>query len=424
MWVFSIDVTAAAIVPALLLGLIVSAFLVPVFTREVSSNRLFAAGVLAGIAGVFRYDIGIGLLGLNLVLIAIREFARHRGEPNRLRPLLKNCCRYLLGFALVVLPLSLWYLSVAAIHPFVNDVIIYSAKYYPHTRNLPFPKIRWSRLDNLEIYLPAAIAAVSLYAVAAHFWRIRRDEKLEEWNAFLLTFAGLTALMYSKGLIRVHPTHMYAAIVSSAPLLAVLYEYRSQLNRAARALALLLALFFFLTAGRSALRQTRLLYTQRLSVLQSIVMGSRASNDPGWCKFRSPLTVGVCFLPEDYRIRTIEFIIDHTRPDQTLFSGVPEHDRIYANDMLIYFATQRMPATRWAHFDPGLQNSYAVQAEMTRELDASAPPYIVLSRETELTREPNDSSKSTGVKLLDDYIANKYEPVLKFRMISIWQRRP
>jgi hypothetical protein len=128
-------------------------------------------------------------------------------------------------------------------------------------------------------------------------------------------------------------------------------------------------------------------------------------------------------LPEDYRIRTIEFIIDHTRPDQTFFSGVPEHDRIYANDMLIYFATQRMPATRWAHFDPGLQNSYAVQAEMTRELDASAPPYIVLSRETELTREPNDSSKSTGVKLLDDYIANKYEPVLKFRKISIWQRR-
>jgi hypothetical protein len=61
----------------------------------------------------------------------------------------------------------------------------------------------------------------------------------------LLTFAGLTALMYSKGLVRVHPTHMYAAIVSSAPLLGVLYEYRSQLNRAARALALLLALFSF-----------------------------------------------------------------------------------------------------------------------------------------------------------------------------------
>jgi hypothetical protein len=41
-----------------------------------------------------------------------------------------------------------------------------------------------------------------------------------------------------------------------------------------------------------------------------------------------------------------------------------------------------------------------------------------------LSREPNDSAKSSGVTLLDDYIYNKYQPSETFGTMSIWQRRP
>jgi len=102
--------------------------------------------------------------------------------------------------------------------------------------------------------------------------------------------------------------------------------------------------------------------------------------------------------------------------------GVTKHDRIFANDNIIYFATQRLPATHWSHFDPGLQNSYDIQVEMVHELKASAPPYIVLDSEFERIREPNDSARSSGVTLLDEYIHKAYQRVQNFGDLSIWQR--
>jgi hypothetical protein len=140
-----------------------------------------------------------------------------------------------------------------------------------------------------------------------------------------------------------------------------------------------------------------------------------------WCNGTNALTKGFCFLPEDDRVRTIEFIDSHTTPEQRLYVGTTKHDRIYANDNLIYFATQRLPATMWSHFDPGLQNSYGIQTQMIHELEVNAPPYIVLDSEYDLLREPNDSAKSTGVTLLDDYIHNKYQHIKTFGNLSVWQ---
>jgi hypothetical protein len=47
---------------------------------------------------------------------------------------------------------------------------------------------------------------------------------------------------------------------------------------------------------------------------------------------------------------------------------------------------------------------------MVDELERNTPPYIVLDSEFELSREPNDSSKSSGVTLLDRYIHDNYQP--------------
>jgi hypothetical protein len=55
------------------------------------------------------------------------------------------------------------------------------------------------------------------------------------------------------------------------------------------------------------------------------------------------------------------------------------------------------------------------------KLEVNAPPYIVLDSEYDLVREPNDSSKSSGVTLLDDYIHSKYQPIRTFGDLSVWQ---
>ena len=118
-------------------------------------------------------------------------------------------------------------------------------------------------------------------------------------------------------------------------------------------------------------------------------------------------------------MRAIEFIREHTRAGQVIYSGLTHHDRTVANDNLIYFATQRLPATHWSHFDPGLQTRYDIQQQMIGEFECTRPNYVVLDAEFDQVREPNESSISSGVTLLDDYIRANYQPVATFGTMEI-----
>ena len=73
---------------------------------------------------------------------------------------------------------------------------------------------------------------------------------------------------------------------------------------------------------------------------------------------------------------------------------------------------------------PGLrlQNREDIQREMVRELDASRAPYAILDAEFDGIREPNDSARSSGVTILDDYLARNYRQVEKFGEMSILER--
>jgi hypothetical protein len=215
---------------------------------------------------------------------------------------------------------------------------------------------------------------------------------------------------------------MYLAIIPSLLLIAVLFQHRSAFSRPVRVAISWLLWLSAVPATWSALHEVRLEYLQQSSLV-SLTQNTPAERT-AWCKMTNPLTEGYCFLPEDDRMRAIAFISSHTQPGQTLYAGLSHHDRVVANDNLIYFATQRLPATHWSHFDPDLQNRYDIQTQMVSELEEKAPPYIVLDSEFELSREPNDSAKSSGVTLLDDYIYNKYQPSETFGSMSIWQRRP
>jgi len=425
MWFVAVRVTpAAAVVPVSLLAMLSSSLLPAVFLRGVSVKRIFLAGLLAGLAAVFRYDVGVALLGVHICILAIATRFRSEGFLAGLRPILSTCCFYLLGFAAITAPPFLYYLSVAPLSPLIHDVLVYPFKYYPHARRLPLS-------TNLGVYLPLLVALLSLYIVLAHREKILRaspngqdDFNHPEWRPFVFTFAFLTAMMYLKGYVRISPVQMYLPSICSLPLIGVLFQRRLSFSRSIRfSITGLACLFFFIAIG-SSWRETKHLYAQKLSVVASLLSSVTPSGIDApstWCKTESPLTKGMCFYPEQDRIQTIEFIAARTAASQKLFVGVPRHDKIYANDNLIYFATQRLPATKWSHFDPDLQNSSGIQAQMVDELERNTPPYIVLDSEFERFHEPNDSSKSTGVTLLDDYIHSRYQPVATFGFLSVWQ---
>ena len=164
-WLFFLSGSGSTIIPVSLLNLIASALILPVFVRSVSARRMFAAGAVAGAATLFRYDTGVALLGINAFVVSIAIYLK--GGSHRLRVVLTALWPYLLAFAVVTLPPALYYLSVAPIQPFLHDIVLYPARYYHRGRNLPFPAITLIGLENLEIYLPIVVIAISLYVAAA-----------------------------------------------------------------------------------------------------------------------------------------------------------------------------------------------------------------------------------------------------------------
>jgi hypothetical protein len=126
---------------------------------------------------------------------------------------------------------------------------------------------------------------------------------------------------------------------------------------------------------------------------------------------------------EPDRVEVTRFLIQNTTPGERIFVGLTRHDKIYANDTLTYFAAARLPATRWHHFDPGLQTRADVQSDIVAELQARELRYIVLL-EWEDVMEPNDSAKSSGVRVLDDYIRQHYRPIKSYGGLSILLRDP
>jgi hypothetical protein len=131
-----------------------------------------------------------------------------------------------------------------------------------------------------------------------------------------------------------------------------------------------------------------------------------------------------CFKVSPETLETIRYVQGHTAINAPIFIGLSRHDKILANDVLLYFAVNRPPATKWHHFDPGLQTSYVIQQEMVNELQRAKPELIVLEAKWADAHEPNDSANSSGVTLLDDYLKSSYKPVARFGPNTILQAMP
>ena len=468
LWIYGLNTyISSAVFPVALLSLVSSILLIPLFVGAVTRTRLCAAGAIAGLCALYRYDTGVALLAVQVCVIAIAGYLRPDAASPRISIIASALWPYMLGFAILTVPAIIYFLSVSSIYPLVYDVIALQAKNYQRYRHMPFPGIHLKKLDDLAVYGPIVSLALSLFVLLTFASRSDSDHSAgkqersgkNELCGLLITLGVLAFVMYFKGYVRVGTLNMFISFLPSFLLTGVLFEYRMKLPRLARVLVSCLACFFIFTAMFCAAKATRFDLLQGSvpdRIVRVLLASGRPAPDPKpvwcklsnplikgfcsveddgltkpspevqatWCKLSNPLTKGFCFLADYGRMQTIEFIETHTRPDQPLFVGLSRHDRTIGNDNLIYFAAQRLPATKWSHFDPGLQNSYSIQLDIVGELKAASPPYIVLDSEFDSIYEPNDSSISSGVTLLDDFIHSKYRHVKSFGEMSVWQLIP
>jgi hypothetical protein len=97
------------------------------------------------------------------------------------------------------------------------------------------------------------------------------------------------------------------------------------------------------------------------------------------------------------------------RPPGPLFVADPRHDRVTAGDPLLYVLLDRRNPTRYDVMQPGVITTARVQREVVGDLAGTNLVVRWLDPRAE-QREPNGSGRSSGVHVLDDYLAAHFAP--------------
>ncbi len=392
----------------------------------------FAAGVAVGAALLFRQDLGVYAFVVCSAWLAWLGRAPRAGADvqGRLGGLLAP---FAAGTALLVLPVAgMLAFKIPAVDLYQNLVYL-PLEVYPKVRSLPFPtagkllgQLRAHDLDaalaSIAVYAPALVVLAGLAIQVRHAARRQpaSDEALTH-DAVIWLLLALTALFFLKGLVRVEPLHMLPALILAVVLLAAMA------GRAAPPLN---------SMGRRPFAATALISGAALLLLGAVAPfatlwptihkltrdGFQASSFAAQCRSAQTPRLS-CFKLDPIRAEVLDEVLRRTDPHDTIYVGAGRHDKIFVNNVELYFLSARRSATKWHDLHPGVQTTAGVQREMIAEMSADPPALVVLSSQWDDMQEPNASRYSSGVHLLDDYLRRDYRPVARIRHWTLLEPR-
>jgi hypothetical protein len=111
-------------------------------------------------------------------------------------------------------------------------------------------------------------------------------------------------------------------------------------------------------------------------------------------------------------------------PGSPTYVATRRADRVTSGYPLFYVLADRPDASRYDIQAPGVVTSLAVQREIVADLERARPQAVV--RDTSpitAAPEPNRSGRSSGVRVLDAYLARAYAPAERFGRFVLLARR-
>jgi 4-amino-4-deoxy-L-arabinose transferase-like glycosyltransferase len=124
---------------------------------------LFLSGVAVGVVFVFKYNVGILLLGTGTAIVLIRELIVLTPAPvsKRLLATVKQASLYWAGFAVITAAMMIYMAANNALGPMV-DHFLHHAAAYSEARAVPLPPIKWIGPAFAAILVATAGAAILL----------------------------------------------------------------------------------------------------------------------------------------------------------------------------------------------------------------------------------------------------------------------
>ena len=428
LWIAAAQFPVYPIWPSLLLIFASIWTVLPLFRGSYSAVRLFCAGLCASGIMLFRYDMG--LLALIILSAAFVLFSLVEPQPfgSRARRLAAMLAPFWSAAGILLIVLVSVYVRYGISNDFIFQIITYPALHYAEMRGLPFPMVSLRHLHDMIIYMPPLVIIAFLFLMITQFkeWNSSKGGHPEVWISSVI--ACFAAGLYFKGVVRVSIIHMMSSIIPSFIVLGYvvdrLMSRQRMLTRRAFAVPVVAAVIFTLVPARDARGIARANLSDVIKITQAIVSKGNAPGRDERCNAEHELPRARCFTVSIPEFETVRYVVSHSAPDQPIFVANGVNDKIFVDNVALYFLAGRQPATKWSQFDPGLQNSEPIQAGMIAELERNQPPLVILDAEWDDISEPNGSARHSGVALLDDYIHHHYREVANFEPFIILQRQP
>lgn len=369
-------------------------------------KRPVLAGLLAGLACLFRFEIGVAaIVGMLL-----------EGPPGtRLRSLTVA--------VLVALASLAPFLIVAGGAMYHDTIGFYSIQ---SLQRLPFPldfngPLRPNKL--LEFYIPLIlVVSFALWVLAVALALRRRLAVAPRATSALhggIAASASRARGFDPSLLSLGPL----AVVGLAYLLGRTDLYHLVPLSPVLAVAL---------AGAAAVTEWRALRVALLVALALIALHGldrRAGQllHPGTlAAVPGPAGDGVETGAADARAlgeleRTVSTL---TRPGEPIFVANPRFDLVQAGDPLLYIILGHPNPTRYDVMQPGLVTTAPVQRQIIASLRSSHTRVIVRWLSPLATLNEHDgASHSSGVHILDRYLARTYAPYARYGDYQVLVRR-
>jgi len=385
--------------------------------RDSGSRRLRAAacGLLVGLTACFKQDIGFWIFVAVAIVLgsaAVQESRRH----GWFRALLQDALLPLsAGAAAIPALVAVWLASAAALSALVAQAVVFPVSEFTRVRSLPV-SLRFSQLaaairgglpgraivEVSRIPLLFALFATACIGAALRGGRtlFRRPEEPGARAGFLFGLAGLLLLDVARH--RADAGHLLPAfpfaLLSAASLVGPRPENWKRLSVAAGGLCLVLVATMSLPAVAGRLR---------VSGEAAVETGLPAA--PALRGFDADL------------LRSARTAAERTDPGERIYVGNSRHDAVGYGATLVYFLAGRKGATRYDNLHPGVVTTLSVQREIVDALERGGTRVVVLWDGPPLT-EPNESSKSSGVTLLDSWIAARFREVARFGAYRVLAR--
>lgn len=456
--------------PAGTLWCLFSIYFVIDFLCSEKISSLILAGIITGINAIFRHDIGGYTFISSSIVILLYTYLKVANKD--IKGTINIWLRYILGTIIGFLPFSIYLIINVPLKELLFDLIIFPARIFPRVRDLPYPSFRFN-LYSFLFYFPIIMYVLSGILIILNIFRLRYLNG-REWANMLLLILGI--FFFNQAWVRSDVPHLLPTIIPAIMLLSSLYG--SNLTKILgkgevilKILLLIIGLIITLALYLNALKglviavyvipivllvlvgifiympkeiknlseknSTRVVLQLISLVLCVFILFSSLGEFssvplrrifsftiPGLEPSRLERARGIYVFQgqESYLEPAIRIIQANTRPDEFIFVGNSRHDRIFVNDIMFYFLCGRHSATKYHELHPGLATTRKVQLEIIEELKKKNVRFIVLWSGAENVLEPNESSISSGVDELSEFIRMNYAPIMYFGPYKILQK--